>query len=88
MCHINIYKCPNLGLMEYLKHPDFLVKLGENIRKIRLEKDISQEELSFRTEISRNQIGRIERGEINTGISTIYELSIGLEVSVSKIFEF
>jgi transcriptional regulator with XRE-family HTH domain len=74
--------------MEYLKHPDFLVKLGENIRKIRLEKDISQEELSFRTEISRNQIGRIERGEINTGISTIYELSIGLEVSVSKIFEF
>ena len=79
---------PQIGSMEYLKHPDFLVKLGENIRKIRLEKEISQEELSFRTELSRNQIGRIERGEINTGISTLYEIALGLDIPINKIFEF
>lgn len=73
--------------MEYLKHPAFLKKIGENIREIRIEKNISQEELSFRTELSRNQIGRIERGEINTGLSTIYEISRGLEVDIKQFFK-
>ncbi len=79
---------PQIEHMEYLKHPDFLVKLGENVRKIREEKNLSQEELSFRTEISRNQIGRIERGEINTGISTLYEIATGLDIPINKLFEF
>lgn len=73
--------------MEYLKNLDFLKKMGKNIREIRIEKGISQEELSFRTDLSRNQIGRIERGEINTGIRTIYEISLGLEVDVKQIFK-
>ena len=74
--------------MEYLRHPDFLQRLGENIRRIRINKKISQEELSFRTELSRNQIGRIERGEINAGASTLYEIALGLEVPIIKLFDF
>lgn len=72
--------------MEYLKHPDFLKQVGENIRRIREGKGISQQELSYQTELSRNQIGRIERGEINTGLSTIYEIAKGLEVEVKEFF--
>lgn len=72
--------------MEYLRHDDKLKKLGERIRAIREEKGISQEELSFRTELSRNQIGRIERGEINTGISTLFEIANGLDVDVVLLF--
>lgn len=49
---------------------------------------MSQEEISFRTEISTNQVGRIERGEINAGLSTIYEISKALEVSIIALFEF
>jgi transcriptional regulator with XRE-family HTH domain len=73
--------------MEYLKHPWFLKKLGKRIRRLRLIKGISQQELSFRTEISRNQIGRIERGEINTGISTLLEISVGLDTPIQAFFE-
>jgi transcriptional regulator with XRE-family HTH domain len=73
--------------MDYIKHPEFLVRVGENFRKLRLEKGISQQELSYITEISRNQIGRLERGEINCGLSTLYELSLGLKVPVYKFFE-
>ncbi len=73
--------------MDYIRHPDFLIKVGENIRRLRTEKGISQLELSYITEISRNQIGRIERGEINCGLSTLYELSQGLGVPVYKFFE-
>ena len=73
--------------MEYLRHNESLKKLGERIRYLREQNKISQEELSFRTELSRNQIGRIERGEINTGISTLFEIAIGLGVSIKDFFE-
>lgn len=70
--------------MEYLKHEELIKKLGERIRSLRESKGISQEELSFRTELSRNQIGRIERGEINTGVSTLFEMEKGLAIDVRE----
>lgn len=76
-----------LSGMEYLKHTNLLKRLGERIRLIRVRKLISQEELSFKTEISRNQIGRVERGEINTGISTLYEIAKGLDVELEELFK-
>ncbi|MDX2190517.1 MAG: helix-turn-helix transcriptional regulator [Bacteroidota bacterium] len=74
--------------MVYLKHKDFLKKFGYRVREIRDKKLISQEELSFRTQLSRNQIGRIERGEINTGLSTVFEIALGLEVPIKDLFDF
>lgn len=74
--------------MGYLRHEKLLKRFRQNLRKIRLEKGMSQEEISFRTEISTNQVGRIERGEINAGLSTIYEISKALEVSIIALFEF
>ncbi len=72
--------------MEYLRHSDVLKRLGERIRQLRESRNISQDELSFRTNIAKSQIGRIERGEINTGVSTLYELAIGLEVEMKDLF--
>ena len=66
--------------MKYLRHINHLIRLGEKIRIIRESKGRSQEELSLSTELSRNQIGRIERGEINTGASTLFEIAMGVEV--------
>lgn len=43
---------------------------------------MSQYVLSYETEISRNQIGRIERGEINTSISQLKEIADGLGVEI------
>ena len=73
--------------MKYLRHEDHLKRLGEKIRQIRESKGISQDELSFRTELSRNQIGRIERGEINVGVSSLFELASGLGVEIKIFFE-
>ena len=48
--------------------------VGEKIRLRRLELNLSQEILSYDANIPRNQIGRIERGEISTTISTLYKI--------------
>jgi len=69
----------------YLRHNKFIKKVGENVRRIRLDKKISQEQLSYMTEISINQISRIECGTINTGISTLYEIATALNVDVTEL---
>ena len=74
--------------MAYIRHDIFLKKFGQNLRKIRLSKDLSQDEISFNTNVSTNQIGRIERGEINAGISTLYEIAQFLDVPVKDLFDF
>ena len=71
--------------MAYLRHNKFIKKVGENVRRIRLDKKISQEQLSYMTEISINQISRIECGTINTGISTLYEIATALNVDVTEL---
>lgn len=61
---------------------------GKNLLKLRKEKGISQEELTFRTDLSKNMIGNIERGELNPTLSTISSLAKGLEISIKELFDF
>lgn len=72
----------------YLRHDDFLKKFGANLKKIRNERGLSQEFISFNSELSVNQIGRIERGEINTSLSTVYEIAQTIGIDVKKLFDF
>ncbi|RDB07026.1 XRE family transcriptional regulator [Runella aurantiaca] len=66
----------------------FLKRFGENLRRLRELKGLSQEELYFRANLSKNQVGNIERGEVNTTISTAYALSQALGVELPELFKF
>jgi transcriptional regulator with XRE-family HTH domain len=70
----------------YVRHTEVIERVGNNLRRIRLEKGLSMEELSMSTEISINQISRIELGKVNTSISTLYELAKALDVDVVELF--
>jgi transcriptional regulator with XRE-family HTH domain len=64
-----------------------LLKLiGEKIRQKRIESNLSQENLSYDANIPRNQIGRIERGEINTTIISLYKICNALEINIKDLF--
>ena len=64
-----------------------LIKIvGEKIRLRRLELNLSQEILSYDANIPRNQIGRIERGEISTTISTLYKICKALKIEIRQLF--
>lgn len=52
----------------------FLKKFGQKIQEVRREQDISQEKLAQKAEIERSYMGRIERGESNPPIFTVYKI--------------
>ena len=66
----------------------FIKLFGQNLRRIRLERGITQEDLAHSADTPPSQIGRIERGEINTTISTINALSLALNIKPSELFIF
>jgi len=72
-----------------VKDKAFNILFGDNLRKIRKRKKLSQENLAYDANIPISQVGRIERGEINTTISTIFALSKALELKHPKeLFDF
>lgn len=63
------------------------IKLGKRIRKIRKEKGISQEELADKAKIHRTYMGKIERGESNAPIYTLYKISKALSIHIFDLFK-
>jgi len=64
-----------------------LVALGEAIRRVRLSKDISQERLALLAEVDRSYVGRVERGDNNVAVLTLFRLAGALDISISKLMQ-
>ena len=68
---------------------EFLLKeFGDRIKQLRLQKNISQEKLSFLTGFHRTYIGMIERGERNISISNIAVFAKVFELNISELIDF
>ncbi len=67
---------------------DYLVAFGKNLRVIRKKLGYSQERLAYEADIELRQIGRIERGEINTGILSVKIIADILKIDHRELFNF
>ncbi len=65
-----------------------IVELGQNIKKIRLSKNLTQLELSIDSGVPLSQIGAIESGKINTTVKTLIKISESLDLNVKDLFTF
>ena len=74
--------------MHRVRDENVLKAFGENLRKIRKEKGLTQEELAFKSDIAFSSIVRIERGQLNTTISTVVRLAETLDIEKSVLFKF
>ncbi|HEX8515191.1 MAG TPA: helix-turn-helix transcriptional regulator [Bacteroidia bacterium] len=61
---------------------------GAHLRKLRLEKGLSQEDLTDSAGLSKNMIGMIERGEVNPTLTTIEALARGLNITKAVIMNY
>ncbi|HEY7933502.1 MAG TPA: helix-turn-helix transcriptional regulator [Solirubrobacteraceae bacterium] len=59
--------------------------LGNALRELRVARELSQEELAYRSGLHRNYVGACERGEINLSFRVLLQFTVGLGVSLSEI---
>ena len=62
--------------------------LAIRMKQLRKEKNLTQEELAFRSELTLSQIARIETVKINPTVSTMIRIARALGVSLKEVFDF
>lgn len=70
-----------------VKNRILIKAIGKRIKELRKEKGLSQEDLSYEADIPLSQIGRIERGETNPTISTLYVIAKALGVELKHLVD-
>ncbi len=65
----------------------FLEGFGANVRRVRMAKSppCSQERLSHLTRLHRTEIGKIEQGDVEPRLTTLFILADGLGVTIDEL---
>lgn len=67
---------------------DQLVNIvGTNIREIRKQKKMTQEELAEKCGLQTSYLAGVERGDRNITLSTLEKITTGLEINAIDLFE-
>ena len=61
--------------------------MARNLRILRKQKGLSQEELAFQAGINRNYVGQIEREEKSPTVDVIEKLAYSLEMGPEAFFQ-
>lgn len=73
---------PNLS--SHRQNPT-LVSLGAAIRRVRRERDLSQEQLALSAEVDVSYLGRVERGDNAAALLTLKRIADALGVSMASL---
>ena len=65
----------------------YLQQVGNNLRKKRDEKGVSQQELADNSDIAKSTIQRIETGEMNPSIITLIKISLALKIELPELLK-
>jgi transcriptional regulator with XRE-family HTH domain len=66
---------------------NWCVLVGKNVRRLRLQKGMTQEELAFDAEIDLTYVGGIERGRRNPSLMVLVRIAKALGVPLPKLLE-
>lgn len=63
----------------------FRARFGKNVRQVRLDRGMSQEDLAHSADLHRTHISLIERGLRSVRVETIERLALALRVQPAKL---
>ena len=66
---------------------EFLKNFGLNLKKQRLLKGYTQEQFAEIVDMHEKHIGKIETGNQNVTLKTIYKIANALDINAIKLFE-
>jgi transcriptional regulator with XRE-family HTH domain len=62
-----------------------LMSFGLSLKKIRLKKNLSQEELAYQSDLHRTYISSVERGERNISLINIVHIANALDIPLTEL---
>ncbi len=65
-----------------------LEAFGKNLKRYRLENNMTQDELAAKINAHQTYIGKLELGLINPSLKRIFVLTRALNIKLSDIFDF
>jgi transcriptional regulator with XRE-family HTH domain len=75
-------------MMRFMPKPDrVLSAFGNNIRRLRQKKELSQEALAAKAGVDRAYLSGIESGSRNPGVLSVAKLAKALGVTASELME-
>ncbi len=74
--------------MQKMTELEYIKTLGQNIRKIRLEKRMNQVDLAIACDFKKPNMQRIEAGNTNPTFKTLLKIANALEVKVADLLNF
>ena len=66
---------------------NWCIIVGKNVRRLRLQKGMTQEQLAFEAEIDLTYVGGIERGRRNPSLMVLVRIAKALGVPLPKLLE-
>lgn len=69
-----------------MENPDVLVKMGERIKEIRLRRNMSQNDLAIECDFEKASMSRIESGQANPTVRTLYKICKALDIKMVELF--
>lgn len=63
------------------------VALINNIRRLRFERGMTQEELALRVGVSRQTVMSIERGATNPSVLLAFKIATALQAPLNEVFQ-
>ncbi|MFG1301944.1 helix-turn-helix transcriptional regulator [Xanthobacter sp. V3C-3] len=65
---------------------DVRARVGQNVQKLRRDRDLSQEELAHRANVHQTYLSGVESGKRNPSVMVLERIAIALEVDISDFF--
>lgn len=89
MYAINVTHSPLIYRLQlyYPLSMDIKSKIGNKIRKLRHQRDQSQEQFANKCGLDRTYIAGIERGKRNVSIVNLEKIAKAFEISLSELFK-
>lgn len=63
------------------------LKVGKQVRSVRLSQGLSQEKLAFKCRLHRTYISDIERGTRNVSLANLEKIARALGIKIQDLFE-
>ena len=73
--------------LKHRRNEKAITALAANIRRYRQERNLTIEELANLVDVDYSQIGRMERGVVNSNISIIFDIAEALQIKPYQLLE-